>query len=177
MRILLFILLVFLHENTFAYNIVKYSDKIIGHSYHIINDSEFNVYKKHIQKILPKKLSPRHTILIKEIIITDSYVDDTSEGICCYDGDSVRLVISTKSIDFDLTIFHEVSHAMKFTYYGNIWTDIEKEWKKCNRFVTEYAKTNIDEDFAEVGSYYLTGHFNPKNEKYNLFKYFIKAIG
>lgn len=178
MRILLIMVFCLIQNTIYAYKFVKYSDNIVGYNYHIINDSSFNYYKKYIDKTISKKLSPRHTQLISEIIITDSYIisNDTDEGICYFQGDSIIVLISTQSYNLDKTIYHEMSHAMKFTFDGSAWLEIETQWKKCNRFVTEYAKKDIDEDFAEIGAYYLTGHYNPKNKKYDLFKYFIDRI-
>lgn len=178
MRILLLLIFCFLQQICYGYKIVKYSNKVTGYSYHILDDSTFKVYKNYVQNLISSKLSPRHTLLISEIILTDSYVSDSTDnaGICCFDGDSARILISIKDNNLDLTVFHEVCHAMKFTYDGSAWKEIEKQWKSCNKFVTDYAKTDIDEDFAEIGSYYFTGHYNAKNKKYDLFRYFIDRI-
>lgn len=177
MRTILILLILLLTQNLYAYRFSKYSNNIVGCTYHIMDDSSFNFYKNYLQNIISKKLSKEHTLFIDEIIITDSYIYDTScnEGICFF-NDSNTIIISTQSVNIERTLFHEISHSMQDVYYKSAWKEIENQWRKCNKYITKYSTIDINEDFAEVGSYYLTGHYNPKNIKYKLFKHFFNRI-
>jgi hypothetical protein len=175
MRIILTILLFFFAHKSYGYKISNYNHKICGFSYHIMDNSKLDSYSVYVRKIISKKLSSRQIALLKEIIITDSYIYDSiaNDGVCIIQ-DSFTIIVSTIS-DFQLNLFHELSHVMQFSY-DDVWKEIKKDWQKCKEYITNYAVTNIDEDFAEVGSYCLTGHYNPKNAKYELFKKFLNRI-
>ncbi len=142
----------------------------------IQDSSEFNSYKKEYNLILNRLFKPKHLKGIKEIVITDSEAFGDGEiGLTESFNEISYIIIAAKSND-RYCIVHEAIHAMHIYYLDLFNKQFKNEWLKHKQYVSEYAKTNIDEDIAETGTAYLTGDTLKYNPKFKLFKQFYNQI-
>lgn len=151
-------------------NVVPISDEIV------LNDLEFTKYKKEYNYYLNKYFSLKHLKGIKEIVIADAEMfDDKSSGITESINGSSYIVMASKSGD-STCIVHEACHAFQ-AYYIDIFNMYYKDkWAKTKKYVSDYAKTNLYEDFAETGTAYLMGDTLVPNPKFKLFADFYNRV-
>ena len=142
----------------------------------ILDDSEFLKYKKRYNYYLNKYFTPNHLKGLKEIVIADAEMfSDGSCGITQSIDEKSYIVIASRYED-NSVIVHEALHAVQ-AYYLNLFNKKYKNrWLKCDEYVSEYAKTNIYEDFAETGTAYLIGDTLSKNKKFQIFSEFYNEI-
>lgn len=81
-------------------------------------------------------------------------------GICGYDDRGIE-VFAEDDVE---TVVHELGHALDFTYYKLGYTSISSriEWKDLHKteYVSDYAKINEQEYFAETFMYYFTNQMD-----------------
>ena len=152
----------------------------------VLKDKQiFSNLEKEYRNLISEKFSPKQTKTIKEIIISDSYAFDSgdganSTGLCStitYNNVSTSyILIASKNDDHRFTLMHECCHAL---FHNNIQlfnSKYKDRWDALdNQYVSNYATTNIEEDFAETGATYLLG-IEPVDckEKLKLFAEFYK---
>ena len=148
----------------------------------IITDSvEFLTIAKHYLYLMNTKFTEHQLKGLKTLVISDSESFgergeyDSASGLYNMDNKASHILIAAYSDDNDRVLYHELCHVMYFDYYDE-FLKIKKEWLKSNIYVTEYATTDIDEDFAETGSFYLCGEIDEDNPKFKLFEEFFNNI-
>jgi len=142
----------------------------------ILDDSEFLKYRKRYNYYLNKYFTTNHLKGLKEIVIADAEMfSDGSCGITeSIDGKSF-IIIASKYED-NTVIVHEALHAVHAYHIELFDTKYKNKWLKCNDYVSDYAKTNVYEDFAETGTKYLFGDTLIKNKKFQFFSDFYNEI-
>lgn len=159
---------------SFQYKFLKNSNIIPIVDEIVLNDQEFKEYKKEYNYYLNKYFTSNQLKGIKEIVIADAEMfDDGSSGITESINQNSYILMACKAND-STVIIHEACHAFHAYYIGVFDRLYKDKWLKCNKYVSEYAKTNIYEDFAETGTAYLLGDTLTYNPKFKLFADFYK---
>lgn len=104
-------------------------------------------------------------------ILPDSFV----VGADWHFGKKSNIEIAVYCLNIQEVLFHEIFHSIYFKYY-KYFRKNKSKWLKINQFVSEYARKNIKEDFAETGSHYLKGDTLYKNEKFKIITKILKKI-
>lgn len=99
------------------------------------------------------------------------YDDDGNRttGMTYCDGNVAYIIIATRTKSVVIDVMHEMVHALQY-FNSDVFSEFEEEWSYYDTYVTEYASTDIDEDYAETGKYFLTGDTASHNPKYAIFK-------
>src|SRR6266403_360830 len=170
------------HSNNKQYTGLKYveSSRRIP-----IGDEMLMTDEKEYKKLLSQKFTLNQIKAIEEIIISNSSEFDTGDGEStiglCYtthhnSGKSVStILIASKNHRHLRTLLHECCHALYFDNRKLFDSKYKDRWESLDyQFVSNYATTNIKEDFAETGAAYLSGEEYGKEcvEKIKLFKEF-----
>lgn len=149
-------------NSNIKFNFVKNSNVIpIDENMVMKDDGEFNEYAKKYDELLNRCFYPAQVKSIREIIISDCEAFGNGEcGLCStqsYGHESYSsILIATKEREDERSLLHECCHTMYYDYLSIFNKDFKKRWLQYDDdFVTDYAKTDIVEDFAETGSYYL----------------------
>lgn len=159
---------------SFQYTFLKNSNVVPVNDELVLNDSEFTKYKKQYNYYLNKYFSPKQLKGVKEIVIADAELfDDGSVGITESINNNSYIIMASKAND-STVIIHEACHAFQAYYMDIFNTQYKSEWLKCKKYVSDYAKTNLYEDFAETGTAYLMGDTLKPNPKFKLFADFYK---
>jgi len=154
---------------------IKFNKK--GTYYNINNDmlisnKLFNLYKNEYVYIINKYFTKNHLNGLKEITISNSV--SFNNGIrgqnLSINEDSYILMASLNN-DNSILI-HELLHTVQHNHIKLFNKKYKYKWLKINKYVSEYAMTNIYEDFAETGTKYLLHDTLIYNTKFKLFKKF-----
>jgi len=150
----------------------------------VMSDSMFDVKKNQYQTLIDKTFKGIHLKGLREILIANAYAftndqcgcsGESETGECQSYGNSSYIIIAAMCKHDDKVLYHEICHSMQNRFRW-IFKKIKSEWKECNHYVSAYARTSIDEDFAETGSYYLAGDTVSENPKFVLFKRFFDEV-
>jgi hypothetical protein len=100
----------------------------------------------------------RHIVVHKGGADTTSFAEDRGHFFVIYSGNATKRI---ESHDLEETFFHEATHAaIQQKYLG------ENSWKTAkardNAYITEYAKTSDQEDFAESALFAYTIIYHPE---------------
>ncbi len=163
---------------------VKNSNQIpIAEDMVMTDENEFNNYAHQYNDVLCKSFSLPQVKSIQEIIISDcSGFGDGECGLCSTTTSSSSrggtkvtssILIASRHPDHIRSLLHECCHALYFNNLDLFNREFKDRWNNCSGFVTDYAGTNIEEDFAETGSFYLSNSdAGDALEKISLFKEF-----
>ncbi len=181
------------HKPTSSLNYDSYNIEYVDNSRQIpISDEmmltdkeEFKRYEQAYKEEISLRFSPKQVKSIKEIIISDSKAFDsgdgaTSAGLCStlFYGNrtSSSILIASKNEDHFYNLLHECCHALYYDNYNLFERKYKARWNQLDdQFVTRYASTDIVEDFAETGAFYLSGKVPMEcYEKVKLFEEFYK---
>jgi acyl carrier protein len=123
-----------------------------------------------VQDYVKETLPPEHTSSekIKEINYPNTYWGDNESrvlGMCTTEGTESKIDIYAQTPDgsydkdqMEYTITHEVGHNV----YHNLAPEQQQQWdainanSKADEYVTDYARTDKHEDFAESYANYVT---------------------
>lgn len=147
-----------------------------GHDYYLNSeDNQFEKHKKYLIDVILKSFTYNQLIIVDEIdlIGCTALSDDNEVGLTHIAGTNVRIVVAAYSDALDYTITHEFMHALYFNHYPYFEQDLKTTWLTSDQYVSSYAKTDLTEDFAETGSFYLVGDTLTKNPKFKLIKLFL----
>lgn len=160
----------------FNYNFEKNNELYPIENDIVMNDNDFNMYKKEYNYLLNKYFTKNQLKGIQGIIIADAEMfTGKAIGITeSINGDSY-ITIAARSND-SMCIVHEACHAMMAKYIDVFNIFYKDKWVKSKKYVSDYAKSNIYEDFAETGTAYLTGDTLKFNPKFKLFEQFYNQI-
>lgn len=148
------------------------------------DEKEFGNYEKEYKKLIAQKFTPNQIKAIEEIVISNSSEFDTGDGEStiglCYttsyqNGRSAStILIAAKNRKHLRTLLHECCHALYFDHHKLFNEKYKDRWESLDyQFVSNYATTNIREDFAETGAAYLGGECTDTCvEKVKLFEEF-----
>ncbi len=162
---------------TIGLKFVNHCDMIpIEESMVMDNNLEFNKYKSQYNSILKSKFKPEHLKYIKEILISkcETFADESGENIvgeCTTTNNCSYIIYAAYGAD-EHTIIHEVCHSIHLINEELFNSKYKDKWLKINKYVSDYAETDIYEDFAETGAYYLANNIESNNPKFKLFKQF-----
>lgn len=174
-------------SNSFPYGNIKYlknsNNLTIADDMVMTDQKEFDDFSHIYNDAISQRFSLSQINSIKEIVISDC--EEFGEGECglcrtskTYSSSktytSSYILIATRKRDNIRNLLHECCHAL---YYDNIELfnkEFRDRWRNCTGFVSDYAETDIIEDFAETGSFYLSNATDSEEapEKTLLFKEF-----
>ncbi|TXG80431.1 MAG: hypothetical protein E6R13_08010 [Spirochaetes bacterium] len=141
-----------------------------------MNNQDFNMYKKEYNYYLNRYFTHNQLKGLEGIIIADAEMfEDGSAGVTESLNGISYITLAARNGD-STCIIHETCHAMQAKYIDVFNIYYKKRWEKCNKFVSDYAKTNIFEDFAETGTAYLIGDTSSNNPKFKIFAEFYNRI-
>jgi hypothetical protein len=130
----------------------------------IMNHVEFREYSKEYKYLLSETFSINQTKTIKEIVISDSEGFNSDEygsnlgGLCLTIGGKSHILVASKNTNHEFILFHECCHALYEQRKVLFEAKYRNRWDSLTTFVSDYAKTNIEEDFAETGAYFLINY-------------------
>jgi len=142
------------------------------------DETDFNEFKKMYSGILAHTFTLNQTRTIQEIIISESTSFGDGEcGLCETETTNGKpksfILIASRYEDHVRSLLHECCHALYYDRLSLFNSKYRERWNNLDGFVTQYAATSIEEDFAETGSYYLSNGYAPKcKEKLKLFEEF-----
>jgi hypothetical protein len=134
-----------------------------------LTDEEFKKYESVYKDVINKNFTSNQTRSIVEIIFSDSenfFVTSLGKseftGICLtkYLPTRSYIVIAVRNEYHIHSLVHECCHALYHKNKSLFNKKYKKRWQSINGYVSEYAKTNIEEDFAETGATYLLSYHN-----------------
>lgn len=171
-------------DKHFNFNFVQTSTENEIEDDMVMDDSNFKIKSAHYAKLINKIFTPHQLKGLREILIMNCAefdANDTHElGECVYDNEDCYVMLAGYAYKSDVmlneVLFHELCHVMQNSYMDE-FNKIKDEWIKYDElYVSNYAETDIDEDFAETGAHYLLGQSHSNNPKFKLFEKFFNSI-
>lgn len=135
----------------------------------IITDSaEFKFLRSHYRYLLASTFTAKQLSAITEITLADAegFLSDTTkcQGQCISKAGQSYILVAVYGEEPDKVMIHEACHAL-FSNRQDVWKTIQTKWMACNAYVSDYAKKNVAEDFAETGAFLLTKGYMERCDK------------
>lgn len=137
---------------------------------------EFQIYRDRLARCIYTHFSPKQIKCISSIsLIGWESLEDNVVGMTYYTGrPSSAIDVAAKCGDDEIetVMYHEIMHALYFQHISWFKRELQFEWITITDFVSPYAATDICEDFAETGAYFMHGDTLQKNRKFELIRRF-----
>jgi len=138
--------------------------------------AEYDKYRERLANCIYTHFSDKQIKCISSIsLIGWSSFGDNVVGLTYYTGHpSSAIDIAAKCGDDDIetVLYHEIMHALYFQNTAWFEKHLQFEWMIIPDFVSPYAATDICEDIAETGAYYMHGDTLEENKKFELISRF-----
>lgn len=139
---------------------------------------EYEHYREILSGYLYSKFSPNQLKSVSSIsLIGWEQLEDNVAGVTHISGygNASAIDIAAYSGDYyiETVLYHEMFHALQARYQSWFKENLQVQWITIPDFVSDYAMTNIDEDFAETGAHFLKGDTLKPNKKFELIRRFI----
>lgn len=138
--------------------------------------AEFETYRNRLAKCIYMHFSPRQIKCISSIsLIGWEQLEENVAGVTQYSGHpSSSIDIAAKCGDdyIENVLYHEITHALYFQHSNWFENQLQFEWMTITDFVSPYAATDICEDVAETGAYFMLGDTLKENRKFELISRF-----
>jgi hypothetical protein len=119
---------------------------------------------KQIKYLLSNKFSSNQLGYIHQIhLINWDDLNDDCLGITSYDGETNEIYLPIDNNKYCESLLHEVWHCI-MNKNEKLFSKYQLQWLGINRYVSDYAATDVDEDLAETGMVFSLGRksTNPK---------------
>ena len=138
--------------------------------------SEYDKYRERLSRNISKKFTDRQLSCISSIsLIGWETLQDNVVGLTHtnFNSSAIDLAVFCGEEYIETVLYHEIMHALYFRNEEWFQTNLQLQWMMIDDYVSNYAATDLQEDIAETGAYYLRGDTSMKNKKFDLIAKFL----